>query len=142
MKYAHHERHSSPEPVTPGSNRSFGLVMLAACSILAGFNAWHGGRAWPWAIIAAFIFGSLALFYPSALAPFNRLWFKIGLLMHKIVSPLVMALLFYGAVLPTGLVARALGKDLLRLKPQPDADSYWMVRRPPGPLPETMKDQF
>jgi hypothetical protein len=142
MEYAHHERHSSPETVTPGSNRSFGLVIMAACAVLAGFNAWHDGRIWPWAVSVALIFGSLALFYPPALAPFNRLWFKLGLLLHRVVSPLIMALLFYGAVLPTGLVARGLGKDLLRLKPQPDADSYWIVRRPPGPPPETMKDQF
>ena len=48
----------------------------------------------------------------------------------------------YGCVLPTGLVMRAMGKDLLRLKRQPGADSYWIVRQPPGPMPETMKDQF
>ncbi len=53
-----------------------------------------------------------------------------------------MALLFYGTVLPTGLVARAMGKDLLRLERKPDAESYWIVREPPGPSPETMKDQF
>jgi hypothetical protein len=142
MKYAHHEHHSYAEHATPGSDRSFGLVMLGACAILAAFNAWHNGRIWPWAAGAALIFGFLALFKPSALAALNRLWFKFGLLLHKIVSPLVMAFVFFGAVLPTGLVARALGKDLLRLKPQPDAKSYWIVRRPPGPAPETMKDQF
>ena len=60
----------------------------------------------------------------------------------SIVNPIVMGLLFYGTVLPTGLVMRALGKDLLRLKREPDADSYWIVRAPPGPAPETMKDQF
>jgi hypothetical protein len=53
-----------------------------------------------------------------------------------------MALVFYGTVLPTGLVMRLLGKDLLRLNRQPDTDSYWIVRAPPGPSPETMKDQF
>jgi hypothetical protein len=53
-----------------------------------------------------------------------------------------MALLFYGTVLPTGLVMRTLGKDLLRLKREPAADSYWIVRQPPGPAPESMKDQF
>jgi hypothetical protein len=142
MKYAHHEHHSSAESATPGSNRSFGLVMLGAFAILAAFNAWHDGQVWTWATGAALIFGSLALFYPSALAPLNRLWSKFGLLLHKVVSPLIMAFVFFGAVLPTGLVARALGKDLLRLKPQPDADSYWIVRRPPGPAPRTMEDQF
>ena len=70
------------------------------------------------------------------------LWLKFGLLLHKIVNPVIMALLFYGTVLPTGLIARAMGKDLLRLKREPDAESYWIVRTPAGPAPETMKDQF
>ena len=61
---------------------------------------------------------------------------------ERVVNPIVMALLFYGTVLPTGLVMRVLGKDLLRLKRQPDADSYWIMRQPPGPSPGTMKDQF
>jgi hypothetical protein len=51
-------------------------------------------------------------------------------------------LLFFGAVLPTGLVMRALGKDLLRLRLKPETDSYWIVRQPPGPAPESMVDQF
>jgi hypothetical protein len=63
-------------------------------------------------------------------------------LLHAVVNPLIMGLVFYGAVLPTGLVMRALGKDVLRLKLEPDRDSYWLDRQPPGPAPETMKDQF
>jgi len=51
-------------------------------------------------------------------------------------------LVFFGTVLPTGLIMRLMGKDLLRLKREPEADSYWIRRRPPGPAPETMKDQF
>jgi len=63
-------------------------------------------------------------------------------LLHKVVNPIVMALVFFGTVLPTGLIMRALGKDPLRLKWQADAKSYWIERRPPGPAPESMKDQF
>jgi hypothetical protein len=88
------------------------------------------------------VFLAVAFLWPAALKPLNRLWFKFGLLLHAVVSPLVMGLLFYVAVWPTGLVMRALGRDLLRLKREPDSDSYWIVRRPPGPAPETMKDQF
>ena len=83
-----------------------------------------------------------ALLRPALLNPLNRIWLKFGLLLHRIVNPVIMALLFYGTVLPTGLVMRAMGKDLLRLKREPDADSYWILRAPPGPAPETMKDQF
>jgi hypothetical protein len=58
------------------------------------------------------------------------------------VNPIVMALVFFGTVLPTGLVMRALGRDPLRLKRRPNVNSYWIERRPPGPAPESMKDQF
>ena len=105
-------------------------------------NAWHSGRVWPWTGGLAALFLATGLFRPSVLNPLNRIWLKFGLLLHSVVNPIVMALLFYGTVLPTGLVTRALGKDLLRLKRQPGAESYWIVRAPPGPAPETMKDQF
>jgi hypothetical protein len=90
----------------------------------------------------AALFLAAALLRPALLNPLNRLWLKFGLLLHRVVNPIVMGLLFYGTVWPTGLVMRALGKDLLRLKRQPEAHSYWIVRAPPGPAPETMKDQF
>ena len=64
------------------------------------------------------------------------------MLLHAVVNPIVMAILFYVAVLPTGLLMRAMGKDMLRLKREPENESYWILRRPPGPAPETMKDQF
>jgi hypothetical protein len=66
---------------------------------------------------------------------------RLGLLLHGIVNPVIMGLLFFGTILPTGLVMRLRGKDLLRLKRDPDANSYWIARTP-GPAPETMKDQF
>jgi len=126
----------------PGSPRNFGLVMAAALAVLAGLNFWHHGRTWPWLFAIALSFLASALFIPRALAPLNRLWFRFGLVLHAIVNPVVMALLFYGAVVPTGLVMRLLGRDLIRLKRNPNADSYWIVRTPPGPAPESLKDQF
>ena len=116
--------------------------IVAALALVSLFNAWHMGRVWPWTSGLAALLLAAALVRPAILNPLNRVWLKFGLLLHAVVNPLVMALLFYGTVLPTGLVMRAMGKDLLRLKRQPDADSYWIVRAPPGPQPETMKDQF
>jgi hypothetical protein len=116
--------------------------MAAAFAVLALLNVWHDGRAWPvLATVAMFLLMAALLIY-AALNPLNRAWLKLGLLLHKIVNPIVMGLVFYGAVLPTGLVMRAMGKDLLRLELQPEVESYSIVRTPPGPAPKTMKDQF
>ena len=79
---------------------------------------------------------------PKILSPLNRLWFRFGLLLHHIVNPVVMALLFFTTVTPMALIMRLLGKDPLRRKFDPEADSYWIPRQPAGPAPETMKNQF
>jgi hypothetical protein len=137
-----HEAFSREEKIVAGSDRSFGFVMAGALALVSLLNGWHFGRIWPSTGGLAALFLAAALLRPAILNPLNRIWLKFGLLLHRIVNPVVMALLFYGTVLPTGLVMRAMGKDLLRLKRQPEADSYWIVRQPPGPSPETMKDQF
>ena len=142
MKHSTHEVFSREEKVVAGSDRSFGVVMAAALTAVTLLNAWHAGRLWPWTGGLAAVFLAAAYFRPSVLHPLNLIWLKFGLLLHSVVNPIVMALVFYGTVLPTGLVMRAMGKDLLRLKRQSEAESYWIVRQPPGPSPETMKDQF
>src|SRR4029078_2728147 len=119
MQPSTHENFTREEIVAAGSDRSFGLVMAGVLLLLAAFNGWHSGHSWPWTGAAGTLFLVAALFYPRALAPLNRLWFRFGLLLHKVVNPIVMGLIFYGAVLPTGLVMRALGHDLLRLKREP-----------------------
>jgi hypothetical protein len=141
MAQSTHENYTRDEAVAPGSDRNFGLVMAGALALLSILNGWHHGRVWPWtaAIAAAFLAG--ALLWPSALRPLNIVWMKFGLLLHKIVNPIVMGLLFFGTIWPTGLVMRLRGRDLLRLKREPASNSYW-IARPPGPQPETMKDQF
>jgi hypothetical protein len=142
MQQSTHEVFSRDEKTAPGSDRTFGLVMTAALGLVTLLNLWHAGRVWPWTGAAAALFFLAALLRPATLHPLNRLWLGFGLLLHSVVNPVVMALVYYGTVLPTGLVMRMLGKDMLRLKWQPDADSYWIPRTPPGPSPETMKDQF
>jgi hypothetical protein len=140
-KQSTHESFTRDEQDTPGSDRTFGLVMAAALAVVSLVNGWHLGRSWPWTLIAALLFGVAAWLRPSLLRPLNRAWMKLGLLLHKVVNPVVMGLLFYGTILPTGLVMRLRGKDLLRLKREPDAETYWIARAP-GPRPETMRDQF
>src|SRR5262249_17227635 len=142
MQQSTNERLTREEQATLGSERSFAIVMTVALAIIAGINFWHDGRIWPWLGAIAVLFVVAGYFVPAALKPLNRLWFKLSLLLHAVINPIIMGLVFYGAVLPTGLVMRALGKDLLRLKIDRGSDSYWIKRQPPGPAPQTMKDQF
>jgi hypothetical protein len=142
MQQSTHEVFSRDEKIVTGSDRTFGLIMSTALVLVTLLNGWHSGRAWPWTGAAAAIFLAAALLRPAILQPLHLLWLRFGLLLHSVVNPVIMALVFYGTVLPTGLVMRMLGKDMLRLKWQTEADSYWIPRQPPGPSPETMKDQF
>src|SRR5262245_6053606 len=137
-----HESYSRDENAVPGSDRSFGLVMSVAFALVSLINIWYVGRVWPWTGTLAALFFAFAWLWPAALSPLNWVWFKFSLLLHKVVNPIAMAFVFFGTVLPTGLIMRMLGKDPLRLKGQPGANTYWIERRPPGPTPESMKDQF
>ena len=107
MTETFHESYSRDEAVIGSSDRSFGIVMAAAFGLISLLNWWHGGRSWPWTSGIAALCLAAALFYPAILRPFNRLWLKFGLLLHKVVNPVVMALVFFGTVLPTGLIMRA-----------------------------------
>ena len=142
MRRTTHEAFSSEETVTGGSDRSFGILMTATFVVMSLFEWWHDRYLWRWTAGIAALFLASALVYPAALKPLHRLWLKLGLLLHKIMTPIMMAFVFFGTVLPTGLIMRALGKDLLRLKRKLDVNSYWIERCPPGPAPKSMKDQF
>ena len=87
-------------------------------------------------------FCSIALALPSVLTQLNRLWLRFGLLLHRVVSPLVLGIMFFLVVTPTGIVMRLLGKDPLRLRYEETASTYWIDRTPPGPAPESLDRQF
>jgi hypothetical protein len=141
MTQSTHESFTRDEPAVAGSDRTFGLVMAAALAVVSLLNGWHHGRLWPWTSAVVVLFLLAAWLRPAWLHPLNLVWLKLGLVLHRIVNPIVMGLLFYGTIYPTGLIMRMRGNDLLRLKRDPSADSYWIARTP-GPAPETMKDQF
>ena len=137
-----HEDFSREEVVASSSNRSFGLIVGLFSGCIAAVKFWHGeGTGLVWAI-PAFILISLAVLKPAWLSPLNRLWFKFGLLLHKVMNPLLMAVMFYLVILPVSLLMRVFHKDPLRLKYDPHAATYWIERRPPGPVPDTMRNQF
>ncbi|MBX9635105.1 MAG: hypothetical protein K2X44_09005 [Magnetospirillum sp.] len=130
------------DSVQMGSERSFGLVFTVVFTIIGLWPLKAGGDMRLWALGGAAAFLLAALVVPRMLRPLNLLWFKFGQLLHHIVTPVVMGLLFFLTVTPVGLLMRATGKDPMRLKRDPKAVSYWIDRTPPGPAPETMKNQF
>jgi hypothetical protein len=141
-RHGMHEDLTREEEVKGSSNRSFGLVFTGFFAIVAGLSAWRHGWAWPWAAGLAVVCLIVSLFAADILAPLNRAWTRFGLLLGKIVAPVVLGLLFFLSIVPIGLIMRARGKDLLRLKFDRSARSYWIERTPPGPPPETMRKQF
>jgi hypothetical protein len=124
-----------------GSNRSFGLVFAGFFAVVGLLPLVHGNPVRWWALGLAVLFLALALAAPQVLAPLNRLWFRLGLALSRIVSPVVMGVVYYGVVVPTALIMRARRKDPLGLKRDPAAATYW-VGREPGPPPGSMSRQF
>ena len=138
----HHEFGGRTESLSSSSDRSFGLVMATFFALVASYNWWHEGAAWPLHLAIASIFVAAAFLRPNFLGPLNRLWTKLGFLLGKIVSPIVLGLLFFLVVTPVGLMMRLTGKDPMRLRQDSRAGSYWIVRCPPGPSGDSMGDQF
>jgi hypothetical protein len=110
MTQSIHEVFARDEKTVAGSDRSFGFVMTGALAAVTLLNSWHSGRLWPWTGGLAALFLAAGLLRPALLQPLNLIWLKFGLLLHKVINPIVMAFLFYGTVLPTGLVMRVLGR--------------------------------
>lgn len=137
-----HEDLGRSAPVRGSSDRSFGLVFALVLTVAGLLPLRTHGRVRLPALVLAGIFLLAAAARPAWLHPLNLVWSKLGLLLGRIVNPAVSAILFYLVFTPAGLLARLAGKDPLRLKPAPQADSYWIVRDPPGPAPDTMGKQF
>lgn len=142
MKASLHEQFDRGAAGRGSTDRSFGLV-FAVFFALAGLWPLRSGRpVRGWVLAAACVMLAAALARPALLHPLNRLWTSLGLLLGRVVNPVVMAVMFALVFVPAGLVSRLLRKDPLRLRPDPSAASYWLVREPPGPEPETMAKQF
>jgi hypothetical protein len=136
-----HETLQRDEEVIGPSNRSFGTVFAVLFLIVGLVPLWNGRPLRAWALAVSALFVASALFAPGVLGPLNRVWLHLGLAMHRVVNPVVMGLIFYGAVTPFGLVMRVLGKGLgRRLRPDPSAQTYWVSRA--GQPPSRMDQQF
>lgn len=138
-----HETLRRDDDVKPGSDRSFGFTMAAVFLILSGIQSWSGAWGWSagWLGIAALI-AFLAATRPQALHQANLLWFRFGLLLHRIVNPIVMGVMFFGVVTPIGLLMRLVGQRPLALDFDRDAKSYWIERGTAAAPPGSMRKQF
>jgi hypothetical protein len=137
-----HENYDREAPVEGSSDRSFGLVFAGFFAVVGGVQLWSQAEAWIWWFGVAGLFLAIAWLRPGLLAPLNRLWTRLGLLLFRVVNPIVMAILFYLVVVPVGLTMRLSGKDPMNRRHDSTARTYWISRDPPGPAPDTMKNQF
>ena len=126
------------DDVKIGSNRSFGIVFFVVFLIIAIYPLINGDEIRLWFLITSLIFLFLGLVNSKILNPFNKLWFKFGIFLGKIISPLVMGIIFFLVVTPIGLLMRLLNKDLLNLRFNNNG-SYWIEKSGPK---SKMKNQF
>ena len=120
------------------SNKGFGIVFFIFFLTISLFPLFKYGNIRIWAIIPAIIFLILGLLNSSILTPLNKIWFKLGILLGNVVSPIVMGIVFFAVVTPTSLLMKILGKNLLSLK-KDNKKSYWVER---SSIKSKMKNQF
>jgi len=137
-----HEYQAREEELKTSTDRGFGVVFAAFCAIVGSLSLYTGHHRWPWWLAAAVVFALVAWLRPGILAPLNRLWTKLGLLLFKVISPIALGIIFFACIAPLGWIMRLAGKDPMRLRFEPDAETYWLSRQPPGPRPDTLKNQF
>ena len=121
-----------------GSNRSFGIVFSIVFLIISIYPILNDENIRIWSLAISLIFLILGIINSKILNPLNKIWFKLGILLGKIISPIVMGIIFFLVVTPTGLLMRVLKKDLLRLKYNKES-SYWIEK---NDAKSKMKNQF
>jgi hypothetical protein len=129
-----HEDLTLEQRIVGSSDRSVGLVSTAVALIVALWPLTRGHAPRAWALAIGVVLLLVAVARPT-LAPFSRAWTRFGLLLHRLVSPVVLGLIYYATVTPLGVMMRLVGKTPLPLRFDPRATSYWIERRPPGPAP-------
>ena len=126
------------DDIKTSSNRSFGIVFFVVFSLIALYPLTYSGEIRIWSAIISIIFLILGLLNSKILAPLNKLWFKFGIFLGKIISPIIMGIIFFLVVTPIGLTMRIFGKDVLNLKYNKNK-SYWIEKNGPK---SKMKNQF
>jgi len=120
------------------SNRSFGIIFFVFFLIVSIYPLFKGNDIRIWTAILAIIFLILGLLNSKILSPLNKMWFKLGILLGNFISPIVMGIVFFAVVTPTGIIMKIIGKDLLNLKKN-NSKSYWIEK---SKINSNMKNQF
>lgn len=134
-----HEDIRRTHRIKESSDKSFGLVFTVVFTIIGLAPLISAGSPRYWSLAVAGITLLLSLLRPTTLRPLNRLWLRFGRLLHRIVSPLILFLMYCVAIVPMGLLLRLLRKDLLLLRWSPGASTYWIRRESE---PGDMRNQF
>ena len=121
------------------SNKSFGIVFFIVFLLISIYPLIKNGELRLWSLIVALIFLILGLLNSKILTPLNSIWFKFGLLLGKVVSPVIMGIIFFLVVTPTGFLMKLFKKDILNLKFKSNNKSYWIKKNGPK---SKMKNQF
>ena len=139
-----HEQFDKRDDVKAPSEWSFGITFAVVFASLAAFSYWHRGTGTMFYVTIAVsaAFAVVTLMAPRILRPLNLIWLKFGLLLHKVVNPVIMGILFFGIFTPMGVVMRMFGVDFLRMKRKPAAESYWIAKGDDAIPDSSMKNQF
>ncbi len=127
------------DQVKVSSNRSFGFLFFVVFFVISLWPLKSQGDLRLWTLILSLVFLVLGVLNSKLLTPLNKLWFKFGILLGSIVSPIVMGAVFFIVVTPIGVIMRFAGKDLLRINKNKTISTYWIDR---DKLKKTMKKQF
>ena len=140
----HHDQRAPRHDTALPSEWSFGVTFACVFALISGWLLYSDGLG-AWAVICALTalaFLAVAFIMPEALRPLNRLWMRFGMLLHRVLNPVILGILFFAVFTPMGLVMRLFGADLLRLRPRPAGESYWISRAEENLAPSVMTNQF
>lgn len=137
-----HEDYSSHAEVQPGSDRVFGIVVGGIFCLFGLLPLRQGNSPRLWILIPGAVLVLVGVLRPISLHSLNVLWMRLGLLLGRVVNPVITGILFFVVITPLALLMRLAGKDPLRLRREPEAPTYWIDRSPPGPDGRSMKNQF
>lgn len=124
------------------ANRTFGYFFVAVFALLGAYAQWKNvAEVAILALILSALLAAVTLLAPQILSPLNRFWHSFGLLLGKIVSPIVLGVIFFVLITPISVITRVFGRDELKMKKR-SVDSYWVDRSPPGPTSDSFKNQY